>query len=237
MERYRSHTSLVYVLISWTDSIVTEPPAVYEIVYCYLGWHIYYFCLNIILRSTRLMLFVSPTPNNYINFIKSQWITFICLHLFFHHQIHKAYVILTFKWIITFAVVIARHRRVRTNSQTENFRTYFGDRLCHPLEERQSIQPTETAPQVLCSLFPHPLFSKDCFLVLREDRITRCFWRLLWQELILESRSIHSQSWCLQSTSLPALLFGSTAVSEAVPTLPVSSLSHCFGLSSKGHRN
>lgn len=43
------------------------------------------------------MLFVSPTPNNYINFIKNQWVTFTCLHLFLCHQIHKAYVILTFK--------------------------------------------------------------------------------------------------------------------------------------------
>lgn len=68
------------------------------------------------------MLFVSPNPNNYINFIKRQWVTFICIHLFFGHQIPTAYVILTFKWIITFAVVIPWHWRVRANSQTANFR-------------------------------------------------------------------------------------------------------------------
>lgn len=53
------------------------------------------------------MLFASPSPNDYINFIKHQWVTFICIHLFFSHWIHKTYVILKCKWIITFAVVVA----------------------------------------------------------------------------------------------------------------------------------
>lgn len=92
------------------------------------------------------MLFIFPAPNNYINFIKSQWVTFICLHLFFYHQIQEAYVILTFEWIITFAVVLARYRRVRANSQTVNFRREFG-------EEKQSLQSTETSPRLfaVCS--------------------------------------------------------------------------------------